>query len=111
MSIRTTPQLSCREAISYEHVDTSQTHFGLFSLAHPPLLPLLAHFNVARYVIFPPVKTQNNLRVYLPQTHFLWENLLLSTGTQDTPLNSELPTSRPLCRLWKQPRKWSIGMS
>lgn len=39
---------------------------------------------------FSPVKTQNKLRVYLPQAHFLWENLHLSTGTQDTPLNSEL---------------------
>lgn len=111
MPVRTNLQLSCRKAISYEYVDSSEARFGLFSLAHPPPSPLLAHFNVARYVIPPPVKTQNKLRVYLPQAHFLWENLHLSTGTQYMPLNSELLTSRPLCCLWKQPRKLSIGMS
>lgn len=50
--MRTNPQLSCRKAISYEYVDTPEAPFGFFSLAHPRPSPLLAHFNVARYVIF-----------------------------------------------------------
>lgn len=55
MPMRTTPQLSCRKVISYDYVDTSEAPFGSFSWAHPPFSPLLAHFNVARYVIFFPL--------------------------------------------------------
>lgn len=31
-----------------------------------------------------PLKTLNKLKVYLPQVHFLWENLYLFAGTQST---------------------------